>query len=58
MTKAGLKELAALKNLASLSLNLTKVTDAGLKEPIKNLTTLSLGYTEVTDQLITLRTFP
>ena len=34
-----------------LNLDLTKVTEAGLKEltPLKNLTTLDLSYTQVTD---------
>ena len=32
MTDAGLKELAALKNLTTLNLSDTQVTDAGLKE--------------------------
>jgi internalin A len=51
VTDAGLKELAALKNLTTLDLNLTQVTDAGLKElaTLKNLTTLELVYTKVTD---------
>jgi internalin A len=32
ITDAGLKELAALKNLQTLNLNGTQITDAGLKE--------------------------
>ena len=45
MTDAGLKELAALKNLTTLDLSDTEVTDAGLKElaALKNLTTLDLA---------------
>jgi hypothetical protein len=48
---AGLKELAALKNLNCLTLCGTKVTDVGLKElvPLKNLTKLVLFQTMVTD---------
>ena len=44
MTDAGLKELAALKNLTTLYLSGSDVTDAGLKElaALKNLTTLDL----------------
>ena len=44
MTDAGLKELAALKNLTTLDLSETRVTGAGLKElaALKNLTTLNL----------------
>ena len=37
MTDAGLKELAPLKNLTSLNLSDTKVTDAGVKELQKAL---------------------
>ena len=37
MTNAGLKEIAALKNLTRLELNRTKVTDAGLKEILRRL---------------------
>jgi hypothetical protein len=50
VTDAGLKELAALKNLTTLHLGNTRVTDAGMKElaALKNLTTLSLFSTEVT----------
>src|SRR5947208_8506214 len=51
VTDAVLKELKDLKQLASLSLRLTKVTDAGLKEleDLKQLTSLDLRDTEVTD---------
>src|SRR5436309_312206 len=44
VTDAVLKELKDLKQLASLSLRLTKVTDAGLKElkHLKQLTSLDL----------------
>ena len=51
VTDAGVKELAALKNLTNLNLSFTKVTDAGVKElaALKNLTTLDLGETKVTD---------
>ena len=51
MTDAGLKELAALKNLTTFDISATKVTDAGLKElaTLKNLTTLDLSQTQVTD---------
>ena len=44
MTDAGLKELAALKNLSTLDLSATNVTGAGMKElaVLKNLTTLYL----------------
>ncbi len=51
MTNAGLKELAALKNLTILNLEGTEVTDTGLKElaALKKLTALSLSDTEVTD---------
>ena len=51
MTDAGLKELAPLKQLASLGLGFTKVTDAGLKElaSLKQLTYLYLDGTKVTD---------
>ena len=46
MTDAGLKELAALKNLTTLNLSETRVTGAGLKElaALKNLTTLYLTW--------------
>ena len=46
MTDAGLKELAALKQLQSLDLiGCNKVTDAGLKElaALKQLQSLNLG---------------
>ena len=48
---AGVKELAALKGLTTLTLFNTKVTDAGLKElaPLKGLTTLDLRTTKVTN---------
>ena len=51
MTGAGLKELKALKQLHTLNLNNTQVTDAGLKElaPHKQLQILELGSTKVTD---------
>ena len=51
VTDAGLKELAALKQLTTLNLGVTQVTDAGLKElaPLKQLTTLYLHDTDVTD---------
>jgi len=51
VTDAGLKELAALKNLQELDLAGTKVTDAGLKElaALKTLQTLYLDNTKVTD---------
>ena len=47
LNDAGLKELAALKNLTTLNLSHTNVTDAGLKElaALKNLTTLNLSGT-------------
>jgi internalin A len=50
VTDAGLKELADLKNLTTLSLFGTQVSDAGLKElsGLKNLTTLDLDSTQVT----------
>lgn len=50
-TEAGLKELAALKNLEYLSLYNVGMTDAALKElsGLTRLTTLSLGYARVTD---------
>ncbi len=49
-TDAGLKELAFLKNLETLSLPAT-VTDTGLKElaKLENLTTLYLADSQVTD---------
>src|ERR1700677_1350152 len=48
---AGLKELAGLTSLQSLSLHGTKVTDAGLKDlaGLKSLQLLDLGQTGVTD---------
>ena len=51
LTDTGMKKLAALKNLTSLSLSDTKVTDAGLKElaGLKNLSFLYLDGTKVTD---------
>ncbi len=51
VTGAGLKELAALKNLTILDLSRTNVTDADVKELIslKNLVTLDLSDTRVTD---------
>ncbi len=50
MTDQGVKELAALKNLADLSLGQTQVTDAGLKElvALKSLTKLGLVESKVT----------
>jgi len=50
VTNAGLKDLAALKNLTTLDLYGLRVTDAGLKElaPLKNLTALSLNSPGVT----------
>jgi hypothetical protein len=42
LTDAGVKELAGLKNLASLSLSVTKVTDAGVKELQKALPKCSI----------------
>jgi Leucine-rich repeat (LRR) protein len=51
VTDAGLKDLAALKQLRNLDLNSTKVTDAGLKDlaALKQLETLDLDNTKVTD---------
>jgi Leucine-rich repeat (LRR) protein len=51
VTDAGLKELAGLKGLKTLSLRGTHVTDAGLKElaGLKNLQWLNLSGTHVTD---------
>ncbi|MCE9567515.1 MAG: hypothetical protein K8U57_36410 [Planctomycetes bacterium] len=51
LTDAGLKELAPLTQLTSLSIGGTKITDAGLKElaHFSDLTTLSLRETAVTD---------
>ena len=50
ITDAGLKELAALKNLTSLWLDDTRVTDMGMKElaGLKKLDSLSLYGTKVT----------
>ena len=46
-----LKELVGLKNLRSLDLRETKVTDAGLKElaELKSLQSLNLAHTHVTN---------
>ena len=51
VTDAGLKELAALKNLTTLDLGGTQVAGAGLKElaTLTSLTTLRLWGTQVTD---------
>jgi len=51
VTDAGLKELAELKCLQILDLQLAKVTDVGLKElaRVKSLNKLYLSYTRVTD---------
>jgi hypothetical protein len=51
VSDAGLKELAALKNLTTLDLWRTSVSDAGLKElaALESLNTLHLGGTKVTD---------
>ena len=48
---AGLKNLAALKQLKTLDLGGTKVTDAGLKDlaTLKQLQVLDLASTKVTD---------
>ena len=45
-----MKELAKLKNLNTIELSPTPLTDAGLKELVglKNLTKLGLSYTKVT----------
>jgi hypothetical protein len=50
VTDAGLKELAGMKDLATLDLSNTQITDAGLKElaGLPNLTRLSLGSTRIT----------
>ena len=50
VTDAGVKELAPLKKLTTLSLIGTQVTDVGLKElaAFKGLTELSLFGTQVT----------
>ena len=48
---AGLTELRGLKNLTTLYLNDTQISDAGLKELkeiLKNLTTLGLSGTKIT----------
>ena len=52
ITDAGLKHLAALKNLQNLDLNGTQVTDAGLKElaGCKNLHSLDLRETQATEE--------
>src|SRR5262249_10790670 len=49
VTDAGLRELAGLRSLQSLSLRFTKVTDAGLKElaGLNTLQWLNLGDTHV-----------
>ncbi len=51
LTDAGMKELAALKNLRGLYLFYAPVTDAGLKElaALKELRALDLSNTQVTD---------
>jgi len=51
ITDAGLKELAAFKSIALLSLGSTKITDAGLKElaALKSLSALNLNSTKITD---------
>ena len=51
MTAAGLKDLAGLKNLATLDLRGTSVTGVGLKNlaGLANLTTLYLDTSTVTD---------
>lgn len=51
MTDAGLRELAALNDLATLGLSCPDVTDAGLKElaACKKLKSLDLTDTHVTD---------
>jgi internalin A len=51
LTVEDMKELAALKNLQTLILWDTQVTDAGLKDlaALKNLQALNLGATQVTD---------
>jgi len=51
VTQAGVKELTALANLASLSLRNEPVQDAWLKDlaPLKSLTSLNLTNTQVTD---------
>src|SRR5262245_1906787 len=51
VTDAGLKELAAFKNLQALDLTGTEVTDGGLKDlaALKSLRVLDLAVTSVTD---------
>jgi len=51
VTDEGLKRLAGLTNLTSLSLGSTQVTDAGMKEldGLSNIRTLILVFTQVTD---------
>jgi Leucine-rich repeat (LRR) protein len=51
ITDAGLKELAAFKNLQSLNLKNTQISGVGLKElaALKNLQRLYLGFSKVTD---------
>jgi hypothetical protein len=51
VTDAGLRELRALKQLRTLSLDTPKATSAALKglAALKQLRTLSIGYTTVTD---------
>ena len=51
MTDAWLKELAAVKNLITLTIVSMQMTDVGLKElaALKNLTSLSLHLTKGTD---------
>lgn len=50
MTNAGLKDLSDFKNLTTLDLRNTKVTDVGLKElgGLKHLSMLELRGTKVT----------
>ncbi len=47
-----MKELKEIKNLQTLDLSLTVVTDAGMKElkELKSLQMLDLGETKVTDK--------
>lgn len=51
ITDAGLKEMAAMKNLTCLDLSETAVTDAGLKElaGLQKLTTLNLKRTKISN---------